>query len=67
MHSSKIRRLTLYRRAIPDLLVGTSGSLPPVVLISIALCTCLVTALAALVPVESRVLNHTENRVLPNK
>ena len=67
MHSSSIRRLTLYRRAIPDLLVGTSGSLPPVVLISIALCACLVTALAVLVPVESQVLIHTENRVLPNK
>ena len=67
MHSSKILPVTLYRRAIPDLFVGTSGSLPPVVLISIALCTCLVTALAALVPVESRVLNHTENSVLPNK
>ena len=67
MHSSSIRRLTLYRCAIPDLLVGTSGSLPPVVLISIALCACLVTALAVLVPVESLVLNHTENRVLPNK
>ena len=67
MHSSKILPVTLYRRAIPDLFVGTSGSLPPVVLTSIALCAYLVTALAALVPVESRVLNHTENRVLPNK
>ena len=67
MTTSILRSVVLYRSTMPDLFLGTCESLPPVVLVSIALCACLVTALAVLVPVESQVLIHTENRVLPNK